>query len=188
MASNCSLIYSSAPAFSAGALCFLGCCVECCLGRLVECRLGIRVRAAGRRHAIWGDRGRRNLVNTCQITCYKTGNSVNSLPLLDLRGTGARLWQRFERRPTLRGAAKKSKRDSDTTTLVGEMPALCARAPLTAKRPSHALAVAKQMLRSPASLEAEWVDETEPFSELVGSPLSDGGPTVVFGVRRAILD
>jgi len=38
------------------------------------------------------------------------------------------------------------------------------------------------MLRSPASLEAEWVDETEPFSELVGSPLSDGGPTVVFGV------
>jgi hypothetical protein len=34
-------------------------------------------------------------------------------------------------------------------------------------------------------LEAEWVDETEPFSELVGSPLSDGGPTVVFGVRRA---
>jgi len=37
-------------------------------------------------------------------------------------------------------------------------------------------------------LEAEWVDETEPFSELVGSPLSDGGPTVVFGVRRAILD
>jgi hypothetical protein len=48
--------------------------------------------------------------------------------------------------------------------------------------------VAKHMLRSPASLEAEWVDETEPFSELVGSPLSDGGPTVVFRVRRAILD
>ena len=41
------------------------------------------------------------------------------------------------------------------------------------------------MLRSPVSLEAEWVDETEPFSELVGSPLSDGGPTVVFGVCRA---
>ena len=62
------------------------------------------------------------------------------------------------------------------------MPALYACTPLTATRPSHALAVAKQMLRSPASLEAEWVDETEPFSELVGSPLSDGGPTVVFGV------
>jgi hypothetical protein len=65
------------------------------------------------------------------------------------------------------------------------MPALFACKSLTATRPSHALAVAKQMLRSPASLEAEWVDETEPFSELVGSPLSDGGPTVVFGVRRA---
>ena len=66
------------------------------------------------------------------------------------------------------------------------MPALFACKPLTATRPSHALAVAKQMLRSPASLEAEWVDETEPFSELVGSPLSDGGPTVVFGVCCAI--
>ena len=88
----------------------------------------------------------------------------------------------------LRGTVKESKRDSDTTTLVGEMPALFACKSLTATRPSHALAVAKQMLRSPASLEAEWVDETEPFSELVGSPLSDGGPTVVFGVRRAILD
>ncbi len=172
MASNCSLIYSSAPAFSAGALCFLGLCVQ----------------VAGRRHAIWGDGGRRNLLNTCQITCYKTRKAVNSLPLLDLRGTGARLWQRFERRPTLRGAAKESKRDSDTTTLVGEMPALFACAPLTATRPSHALAVAEHMLRSLASLEAEWVDETEPFSELVGSPLSDGGPTVVFGVRRAIID
>lgn len=42
--------------------------------------------------------------------------------------------------------------------------------------------MAKQTLRSPVSLEAEWVDETEPFSELVGSPLSDGGPTVVFGI------
>ena len=166
MASNCSLIYSSAPAFSAGALCFLG----------------LHVLAAGRRHAIWGDRGRGNLLNTCQMGRYKTGKSVNSLPLLDLRGTGATLWQRFERRPTLRGAAKESKRDSDTTTLVGEMPALFACKPLTATRPSHALAVAKQMLRSPASLEAEWVDETEPFSELVGSPLSDGGPTVVFRV------
>jgi len=103
MASNCSLIYSSAPAFSAGALCFLGCCVECCLGRLVECRLGIRVRAAGLRHSIWGDRGRGNLVNTCQICRYKTGNSVYSLPLLDLRGTGATLWQRFERRPSPSG-------------------------------------------------------------------------------------
>ena len=82
----------------------------------------------------------------------------------------------------LRGTVKESKRDSDTTTLVGEMPALFACKSLTATRPSHALAVAKQMLRSPASLEAEWVDETEPFSELVGSPLSDGGPTVVFGV------
>jgi hypothetical protein len=82
----------------------------------------------------------------------------------------------------LRGTVKESKRDSDTTTLVGAMPALFACKPLTAKRPSHALAVAKHMLRSPASLEAEWVDETEPFSELVGSPLSDGGPTVVFRV------
>jgi len=99
MASNCSLIYSSAPAFSAGALCFLG----YCFGRLVECRLGIRALAAGCRHAIWGGRGRRNLVNTCQITCYKTAKSVNSLPLLDLRGTGATLWQRFERRPSPSG-------------------------------------------------------------------------------------
>ena len=87
MASNCSLIYSSAPAFSAGALCFLG----------------LRVLAAGRRHSIWGDRGRRILLNTCQITCYKTENSVYSLPLLDLRGTGAKLWQRFERRPSPSG-------------------------------------------------------------------------------------
>ena len=87
MASNCSLIYSSAPAFSAGALCFLGLCVL----------------AAGRRHAILGDRGRGNLLNTCQIGCYKTGKSVNSLPLLDLRGTGATLWQRFERRPSPSG-------------------------------------------------------------------------------------
>ena len=62
------------------------------------------------------------------------------------------------------------------------MPALFACQSLTATRPSHALAVAEHMLRSPVSLEAEWVDETEPFSELVGSPLSDGGPTVVFGV------
>ncbi len=103
MASNCSLIYSSAPAFSAGALCFLGCCVECCLGRLVECRLGIRVRAAGLRHAIWGDLGRVNLLNTCQIGRYKTGKSFNLLPLLDLCGTGAKLWQRFERRPSPSG-------------------------------------------------------------------------------------
>ena len=110
MASNCSLIYSSAPAFSAGALCFLGCCLGCCLGRLVECRLDPRVRAAGRRHAIWGDRGRRNLVNTCQITCYKTGNSVNSLPLLDLRGTGAKLWQRFERRPSPSGYGQEKQK------------------------------------------------------------------------------
>jgi hypothetical protein len=43
--------------------------------------------------------------------------------------------------------------------------------------------MAKHKLPLPANLEAEWVDETEPFSELVGSPLSDGGPTVVFGVR-----
>ena len=87
MASNCSLIYSSAPAFSAGALCFLG----------------LHVLAAGRRHAVWGDRGRGNLLNTCQIGRYKTGKSVNSLPLLDLRGTGATLWQRFERRPSPSG-------------------------------------------------------------------------------------
>ena len=87
MASNCSLIYSSAPAFSAGALCFLG----------------LYVLLAGRRHAIWGDCGRGNPLNTCQITCYKTGKSVNSLPLLDLRGTGATLWQRFERRPSPSG-------------------------------------------------------------------------------------
>jgi hypothetical protein len=44
------------------------------------------------------------------------------------------------------------------------------------------MAVAEQLLRTPARLGAEWVNETDPFSELVGSPLSDGGPTVVFGV------
>ena len=134
------------------------------------------------RYAFWRGLRRAIPLNCCHISRYETINHSFRLPLLDLHGTGATLWQRFERKPTLRGAAKKSKRDSDTTTLVGEMPALCACAPLTAKRPSHALAVAKQMLRSPASLEAEWVDETEPFSELVGSPLSDGGPTVVFGM------
>ena len=137
------------------------------------------------RYAFWRGLRRAIPLNYCYIGCYETKNHSFRLPLLDLHGTGAKLWQRFERKPTLRGAAKKSKRDSDTTTLVGEMPALCARAPLTATRPSHAMAVAKQMLRSPASLEAEWVDETEPFSELVGSPLSDGGLTVVFGVGWA---
>ena len=63
------------------------------------------------------------------------------------------------------------------------MRALFACGSLTATRPSHATAMAKYKLPLPANLEAEWVDETEPFSELVGSPLSDGGPTVVFGVR-----
>jgi hypothetical protein len=67
-------------------------------------------------------------------------------------------------------------------TLVGEAPALYACHSLAAKRPSDAMAVAEQLLRTPARLGAEWVNETDPFSELVGSPLSDGGPTVVFGV------
>ena len=104
MASNCSLIYSSAPAFSAGALCFLGLCVL----------------AAGRRHAIWGDRGRRNLLNTCQIRCYKTERLVNSLPLLDLHGTGATLWQRFERRPSPSGYGQGKRKGPDTRLLLAK--------------------------------------------------------------------